>query len=71
MKLGERALVAIGPPEGDDWPADDPDVHVVSCSACGVLTDPGQMESRAALARFAYRHAEDVHDGDVDRKGWA
>lgn len=63
-----RALVSI-----DDGFAEygihEPDCLVLTCSACGDLTDPGVP--RRFLQEKASRHAQDVHDGDVDREGWA
>lgn len=48
-----------------DWLADD--LKVVRCSACGEVADG---HNRTILARAAYRHAEDAHDGLVEREGW-
>lgn len=46
------------------------DALALSCSACGDLVDVDGTGRRAELARLAYRHAEEEHDGLVDRVGW-
>jgi hypothetical protein len=52
---------------------------VVTCSACldeldeDELTDweTDNQRGRRFLQRQAYLHAQEAHDGDVDREGWA
>lgn len=39
----------------------------VWCSDCGLVD---QCDGRDLACLMARRHADDVHDGDVDREGW-
>lgn len=41
--------------------------QVVTCSECGEVADGG---NRAIVARAAHIHAEEAHDGLVEREGW-
>lgn len=50
-----------------------PDDLELTCSECpefGVDYEHKGRSTRNRLARQAHRHAEEVHDGDVDREGW-
>ncbi len=66
--MAERPLVRVGPvgPLGD-WVQ-------ASCSVCDVLDQAvsavASAKDRHRLTSIAYRHSQNVHDGDVDREGW-
>ncbi|MGD9797570.1 MAG: hypothetical protein AB7O29_12800 [Acidimicrobiia bacterium] len=66
--MPERPLVSVQLciPHDEDEEAP----YEVLCSACGPVEDPSPLP-RHELQRLAYRHAWDVHDGDVDQEGWA
>lgn len=75
-----RPLVAVqvATVEGDDGKLVElPDCLVLTCSGCPdadgdtELTDWEPEQRRGWLQRQAYLHAQEAHDGDVDREGWA
>lgn len=75
LGLEVRPLVRVGAPIledlefGEDVKIDE--ALVLACSDCGDLTDWKDKGSRHLLQLAAYQHARDVHEGDVDREGWA
>jgi hypothetical protein len=58
-------------PEGSRKPVAMPDMLVVDCSRCGLLTDWRSTEEREQLQRIAARHGDEEHDGLVEAVGWA
>ena len=68
-------VVRLGPARvdvGTYSPVDLADSLVLDCSECGELTDEhlATPHNSAFYARRAHRHAEEAHDGDVERVGW-
>lgn len=76
--MSERPLITIGHPTIPSDAPDDPEqgcvevpeALVLTCSEHGELTDWASIPERAHLRYLARTHTLEVHDGDVDAKGW-
>lgn len=76
--MSERPLVTIGHPTIPSDTPDDPEqgsvevpeALVLTCSEHGDLTDWVSIPQRAHLRYLARAHAIEVHDEQVDAKGW-
>ncbi|QOR55378.1 MAG: hypothetical protein SHS37scaffold145_29 [Phage 71_18] len=73
--MSDRPLIRVAHPTVEGIPLTD--CLVVTCSGCAdvdgdtELTGWENAQRRPWLQRQAYLHAQEAHDGDVDREGWA